>query len=284
MRRCICPPPSVKGLAPNGLPSCPELPVVASFLPPLPKPSPKPAPRPPQWPRTTKVPAKPAPPAASRLKALLKALWPRKLLRAVFKDQVRLRRKGSQLVFALSALDTRASKLDDQPAAAQPPSGAPAAETAATETAAAETATTETATTETAAAQMRRALGELLDTRPDSRKVLKHLAALERQLRKRPEPFMHEISRDSLRRMIRQLDGLIVPPPAAGAALLMAELRKALAAKEGDDEPPPLDLSAIAPLYTEWSVEVTELSTPDAVVVDDAPPDPATPPPQPPKP
>ncbi|MFO1286259.1 MAG: hypothetical protein U1F49_06850 [Rubrivivax sp.] len=166
------------------------------------------------------VAARPAAPPTDypELKRLLGLLSPQagaaRRLRA--RPQLRLRREGAKLKIALSV---HGGLSPASPASAMRPAAAAAVTTAAL-TEAAEPAQA-----------MKRSLGALLDSRHDSRVVLKHLAALERHLGVQPWPFFHELTLSSLQSMARQLHGLVSQPPAPGVARLLAELADAIEQK-----------------------------------------------------
>jgi len=167
------------------------------------------------------VAARPAAPPTDypELRRLLGLLSPRRLLRAVFVDQLRLRREGAKLKLALSGHGGLSPASPASAVSAARPAAAAAAKVA---TAAALSDAAEPAQA------MKRALGALLDSRHDSRAVLKHLAALERHLGVQPWPFFHELTLSSLQSMARQLKGLVSQPPAPGVARLLAELADAI--------------------------------------------------------
>ncbi|MBL8289027.1 MAG: hypothetical protein JNL85_13675 [Rubrivivax sp.] len=185
------------------------------------------------------------------MKRLLGLLSPRRLLRAVFVDQLRLRREGAKLKIDLAARDA----LPGVPPATG--SAGPARNTPAS--AAAPTAAAPSAQA------MRRALGALLDSRPDSRAVLKHLAALEHQLAVQPEPFIGDLSLSSLQLMLRQLRGLVTPPPAPGVARLLAELGEAIEAKSAEITATQPGVQPISSFFVDHKVEVKELVGPAAM-------------------
>jgi hypothetical protein len=153
----------------------------------------------------------------------------RRLFKAVFVDQLRLRRKGPHLTLALE------SPAPTAPAELPPVVDSPAA-------------------------QMRRALGELLDSCSGSRTVLKHLAALEHHLEHREDRFIHELSLSSLQHMLRQLQGLIAPPPSPGIALLLAELLDAAELKLRLEQQAEARSQPISSFFVDHKLEVKELS------------------------
>jgi len=162
------------------------------------------------------------------------------MLKAVFVDQLRLRRDGANLKFALES------------AASTVPAPLPAA------------------VADTPKMQMQRALSDLLDSRAGSRDVLKHLAVLEHQLKLREEPFIHDLSLSSLQHMLRQLHGLIAPPAPAGIALLLAELLDAAELKVRIEQLAEARAHSISSFFVDHKLEVTELS-PSTLDLPDAP-------------
>lgn len=169
------------------------------------------------------------PPTRRHKATTLAALSLRRLFKAVFVDQLRLRQEGQRLKIALESAHP--------PAADTPP----------------------VAAVESRAVQMQRALSDLLNTRPDSRLVLKHLAVLEHHLKQRDDPFLHELSLASLQLMLRQLHGLIAPPPSPSMALLLAELLDAAELKTRL-EPAESRPHAISSFFVDHKLEVKELS------------------------
>ncbi|MFO1288813.1 MAG: hypothetical protein U1F49_21275 [Rubrivivax sp.] len=192
------------------------------------------------------VAARPAAPPTDypELKRLLGLLSPRRLLRAVFVDQLRLRREGAKLKIALSV---HGGLSPASPASAMRPAAAAAVTTAAL-TEAAEPAQA-----------MKRSLGALLDSRHDSRVVLKHLAALERHLGVQPWPFFHELTLSSLQSMARQLHGLVSQPPAPGVARLLAELADAIEQKSAAMAATLPGVQPISSFLVDDKIEVKEL-------------------------
>lgn len=176
------------------------------------------------------------------LKRLLGLLSPLRLLRAVFVDQLRLRREGAKLKIALS--------VHGGLSPASPASAMRAAAAAAT------AALTEAAEP---AQAMKRALGALLDSRHDSRAVLKHLAALERHLGVQPWPFFQELTLSSLQSMARQLQGLVSQPPAPGVARLLAELADAIEHKSAAMTATLPGVQPISSFLVDDKIEVKEL-------------------------
>jgi hypothetical protein len=106
-------------------------------------------------------------------------------------------------------------------------------------------------------AAMQLALTELLDSRPSSRQVLRHLAALEQQLKTGSDPRFERLSAASLQTILRQLDNLIEPPPPRGVQLLMSALLNALERKR---PPPPLGggQDQISSFFVDHKLEVQE--------------------------
>lgn len=168
-----------------------------------------------------------ADPSPAGVQRVLQFLSPRHLFRALFVDQLRLRREGSSLKLELGGPD-----------APVPP---PAADTPVHE--------------------MRLALTDLLDTRPGSRAVLRHLAALEHHLRVQPRPFIDDLSVASLQHMLRQLHGLVTPPASRGAALLLTELHDAAERKRLAVEQTLPGVQAISSFFVDHKIEVKELDT-----------------------
>lgn len=162
------------------------------------------------------------------------ALSLRGLLKAVFTDQLRLRREGPHLKIALES-----ATPDTAPATLPPAPDPPAAPRQ----------------------LMQRALGDLLESHAGSRSVLKHLAALEHLLKLRDDPFMHELSLSSLQHMLRQLHGLIAPPAPPGISLLQAELLDAAELKTRlEHERAGAGPQAISSFFVDHKLEVKELS------------------------
>lgn len=164
-----------------------------------------------------------------RLGRLLAALSPRRLFRAFFVDQLRLRRRGRRLQLVLRSTEDAPPQAAGEPVAAAAGMG-----------------------------QMRQALTALLDSRAGSREVLRHLAALEHNLRVQRAPFFHQLSPSSLQAMLRQLHGLIAPPPSAGVARLMAELLSALEDLRAA-EAPEAAADLISSFFVDHKLEVKEL-------------------------
>ena len=155
----------------------------------------------------------------------------RKLFKAVFVDQLRLRREGPRLKIALES-DTLTA-----------PAALPVA------------------VAESPAVQMRCALGALLDANEGSRGVLKHLAALEHQLLHHEGPFIHDLSLSTLQLMLRQLHGLITPPPPQGVDLLLAQLLDAAELKSRLEQTQAQAQSQpISSFFVDHKLEVSEVS------------------------
>jgi hypothetical protein len=104
---------------------------------------------------------------------------------------------------------------------------------------------------------MQRALTELLDSRSSSRSALRHLAALEQQLKAGGDQRFDRLSAASLQTMLRQLDNLIEPPPPVGAQVLMTSLLEALERKR---PPPPRTgpPDQISSFFVDHKLEVRE--------------------------
>lgn len=160
----------------------------------------------------------------------------RGLLKAVFVDQLRLRRDGPHLKIALEA-----AAATTAPAALPqaPPLDPPVARLRV----------------------MQRALRELLDSRASSRDVLKHLSALEHQLGLHVQPFIHDLSLSSLQHMLRQLHGLIAPPAPPGIAMLLGDLLDAAELKTRlDQTQAAARAQAISSFFVDHKLVVKELS------------------------
>lgn len=181
---------------------------------------------------------------------LLAALSPLRLLRAFFVHQLRFRRDGASLKVELAAPvapPAEGGATAPGPRAAQVAKAAQAAHTG-----------------EPPARQMLRALGELLDARPGSRSVLKHLAALEHNLKVQRQPFIPGLSLSSLQMMLRQLHGLITPPPSPEVALLLAQLLDAVEQKSEAPSTQP-GVQPISSFFVDHKVEVRELTSPSVI-------------------
>lgn len=124
---------------------------------------------------------------------------------------------------------------------------------------------------------MQRGLSELLDSRGESRAVLKHLAALEHQLKRGDASFMRGLSPSTLQHMLRQLHGLVAPPPSPGVALLLCELLDAVELKNRADAEDTVR-QPISSFFVDHKLEVTELGPSTLELPDEvarADPDPA---------
>lgn len=199
-------------------------------MPNLRRPSPSPA-SPPRSRSAQSADPAPGPPTWQGVVAWLS---PRRLFRAVFVDQLRLRRAGSQVVIALetAAPAEAAEPPRAAPVKAQPPSPA---------------------------ARMHAALRQLLDGRGNSREVLRHLAALEQRLGHGDASFMHALSVSTLQSMQRQLQGLVAPPASTDIALLQAELQAALDERRRAAEAEELLRPSTLSFLVDPQPEVTEL-------------------------
>jgi hypothetical protein len=76
---------------------------------------------------------------------------------------------------------------------------------------------------------MYQALKALLDPAPDSRRTLRHLAAVERQLLRRGCLHLEKLTLPALEVLLRQFDGLVEPPLSQPLAELRAQIVAALA-------------------------------------------------------
>ncbi|MBL8327116.1 MAG: hypothetical protein JNJ89_19380 [Rubrivivax sp.] len=185
-------------------------------------------------------------PAADRAARVLSALSPARLWRAVFVDQLRLRRQGGKFTVELARTETAAG-----PGAGATPPGNPAGHPGA--------AAGRGAAAQPPTRQMGRALGELLGSRAESRRVFTHLVALEQQLLAHDEPaFLLDLSLASLQIMLRQIDGLVAPPAPPGVSRLLAELLDAIEHKTGA-EPTQPGTAVISSFFVDHKLEVTEL-------------------------
>ena len=159
----------------------------------------------------------------SRARALLG------VIQAVFLRQVTLRRDGQrmQVVLAAGAPSTPAPA----DVAAAPP-----------------------------AAPMRRELSALLDAGADSRRVLKHLAALEHRLAQGDANCVQGLSLSTLQILLRQLHGLVRPPATPGIERLLSQLLDAIDAHDrpaarGDRHGLP-----ISSFFVDHKLEMREIS------------------------
>jgi len=85
-----------------------------------------------------------------------------------------------------------------------------------------------------AASPMRAELKALLDAAPESRALLRYLAAVEHGL-KHKDPtglFLFEIEPERLRQALRQFDGLVPAKPSPGLAALRARIVDAIGSRE----------------------------------------------------
>jgi hypothetical protein len=152
--------------------------------------------------------AAPVRPAAAKPAAPRRSLW--QWLRALFSDQLRVQRSAKGVAVVL-----------------QPKTGTPAQPAAAS-------AAASHATQTPPANDMRRELSKLLDAVPNSRSVLRHLAAVETGLRKDGEgQFLFDVDIKQLHVALRQLASLgIETHPTPGLALLSTRLLDAIAEQE----------------------------------------------------
>lgn len=173
-------------------------------------------------------PNSPKPPTSARPEAVSgPAAWrrvtawlsPRRLIRAIFVDQVRLRRDGHQVVIALEPAGNLAAAGAFRSRGTEPHRTAPPATDASPAPHRSPAAPAD---------RMHEGLRRLLDGRGESRQVLRHLAALEKRLGQGDAAFIHALSVATLQKMLRQLHGLVAPPPSDGIALLLAELQDTL--------------------------------------------------------
>lgn len=151
------------------------------------------------------------------------------LFRAVFVDQLQLRRDGKQVKVGLGG---GAAAATTRPGAAPP---------------------------ETPALAMHRGLARLLDGQPGSRAVLKHLAALEHHLRRRDTAFIRTLSPAAVQTMIRQLHGLIALPAPPEIQQLLLLLLDA-ADLQGRAEEQRAQAQAISSFFVDHKLEVHEIS------------------------
>lgn len=81
---------------------------------------------------------------------------------------------------------------------------------------------------------MRQALTRLLDDVPGSRRVLRHLAAVENDLNRKDGEgrFLLTAPPDLLKQVLRQLEGLLTATPPPGLVQLRARLTEAIRAGE----------------------------------------------------
>ena len=85
---------------------------------------------------------------------------------------------------------------------------------------------------------MRRALQQLLDGVSGSRKILRHLAAVESGLKRKDKDgeFLFDWPADRLRVVLQQLDSLLDDQPPPGLAALRSRVHVALRTKEKAEE------------------------------------------------
>jgi hypothetical protein len=132
-------------------------------------------------------------------------LSPVKIARAIFSQQVRLKREGKNLTFVLegrTVTQPESTQIlpDDEVSVAR---------------------------------KMREDLTTLLDGAPGSRKVLRYLAAIEHGLKHKDAGglFMFDTSADRLRLAQRQLDGLCIGEQSAGLSTLRSRMVDAISAR-----------------------------------------------------
>ena len=123
-------------------------------------------------------------------------------VKAFFTHDIRLRREGRGLQIALVPRDTAGTPLDTSAAG---PAG-PGHEQL----------------------PMFQALKGLLDAAPNSRGTLRHIAAVERQLRRHGTLELDRLNLPALEVVLRQLDGLVEPPMSPPLAELRAQIVAAL--------------------------------------------------------
>jgi hypothetical protein len=143
-----------------------------------------------------------AEPRAARSSKPRRSAW--QWVRAIFSHQLRLRRGPRGLAFVLEEKAPAAEKAT--PVAAKKKESMP---------------------------DMRRELGKLLDAVPDSRKALRHLAAVEKGLRKDAEGlFLFDVAIEQLHVALRQLASLGADKQSPGLAALSTRLLDAIAEQE----------------------------------------------------
>jgi hypothetical protein len=114
------------------------------------------------------------------------------------------------------------------------------------------------------AISMRAALTALLDSAQGSRKVLRHLAAVEHGLKNKDEDgaFLSEATPDQLLTMLKQLDGLMPDRPIAGLVALRLRLSTAKNAQQRAE-----DIQSkgqpVSSFFVDHKLEVNELDLAD---------------------
>ena len=107
---------------------------------------------------------------------------------------------------------------------------------------------------------MRRELAALLDAGADSRKVLKHLAALEIHLGQGDALALDGLSLSTLQTMLRQLYGLMRPPASAGIEMLLSGLLDAIEVQTRLQQRQSSHEQAISSFFVDHKMEIRELS------------------------
>lgn len=111
---------------------------------------------------------------------------------------------------------------------------------------------------------MRQSLKRLLDDVPGSRRVLRHLAALENDLVNKGTEgrFLPASPPDLLKQVLRQLDGLLTAAPPAGLAQLRARLVEAIRSGERAERQAERS-QPISSFFVDHKLEVKEVASTD---------------------
>jgi len=112
------------------------------------------------------------------------------------------------------------------------------------------------------ALHMHAALRAALDAAPTSRKVFRHMAAVEHHLWRRGSLFLHDLSLPALQRTLEQLDGIAKPPLASGLAALRETVVDAIAAQNRLQRQNEL-LRPRSSFFVDHKLEVREASASD---------------------